>query len=91
MASGLPVITSKSAGAAELIKDGHNGLLLENPTDPEEITRKINLLIESKNLRIQMGENTRKTAQEYSWDEVAKKTLEVYQEILEKKRYERKF
>lgn len=82
MATGLPVIISKLAGSAETIKDGVEGLLLNDPTDSEEIAEKINLLLNNKNLRKQMGENAYKTAQKYSWAKVAEKTLEVYKEVL---------
>jgi len=81
MASGLPVITSKIAGAAEIMEDGKDGLFLKDPTNPEEITEKINILVEDENLRKQMSKNARKTAEKYSWDKVAKKTLDVYEEI----------
>jgi len=82
MASGLPVIISKLAGSAEIIKNGYEGLLLDNPTNSKEIAEKMNLLISNKDLRKQMGENAYKTAQKYSWEETARKTLKVYQEIL---------
>lgn len=82
MASGLPIITSKIAGAAEIMETGYDGLLLKNPTDSNEIAEKINLLTEDGNLRKQMSRNARKTAEKYSWDEVARRTLEVYEEVL---------
>lgn len=86
MATGLPIIISKLAGSAEIIKNGHEGLLLNNPTDPKEITEKINLLVNNKDLRKQMGENAYKTAQKYSWTKVAKQILEVYKEVLNKEK-----
>ncbi|MBN1762683.1 MAG: glycosyltransferase family 4 protein [Methanomicrobia archaeon] len=82
MASGLPVITSKIAGAAEIMTDGEDGLLLDDPTNSEELAEKINILVEDENLRKQMGFNARKTAEKYSWGYVAQKTLEVFEEIL---------
>jgi len=42
----------------------------------------INILIEDKQLRKIMSRNARKTAENYSWDKIAKKTLEVYQNII---------
>lgn len=78
MASGLPVITSESIGVAEMIKNDYDGLLLNDPTDSNEISRKIDLLIEDKNLRRKIGENARKSAEKYSWEEIARRTLEVY-------------
>lgn len=41
LASGLPVITTKINGIAELIKEGENGLLISDPTDIGEIADKI--------------------------------------------------
>lgn len=81
MASGLPVITSKTAGAAELMTDGHDGLLLNAPHDAGEISDRINLLVEDEALRKRMGKNARTTAEKYSWDENARRTFAVYQEI----------
>src|SRR5262249_48627622 len=37
MASGLPVITTREAGAAEWIAHGFSGIVTENPTDPVEL------------------------------------------------------
>ena len=65
MASDAPVITSKLADAAELMNDGHGGLLLDNPTDPSNIVEKINLLTEDEKLRKQIGKNARKTIKVY--------------------------
>ena len=82
MASGLPVITSRSAGAADLITDGVDGLLLNEPSDINDLTAKIELLLSNAELRKTMGERARKTAERLSWDWVAEKTLEVYNSVL---------
>jgi glycosyltransferase involved in cell wall biosynthesis len=37
LASGLPTITSRLAGAAEAVRHGSNGLLLDDPLDVEEL------------------------------------------------------
>jgi UDP-glucose:(heptosyl)LPS alpha-1,3-glucosyltransferase len=87
MASGLPVIVSKLAGVAEIMKHGYDGLLLDDPTNLNEIAEKINLLTSNENLRKQIGENARKTAQKHSWEEKARRTIEVYQEVLEMKKF----
>lgn len=78
LAAGLPTITSKIAGAAELMHDGKDGLLLDDPTSSQEIASKINLLINNKELREQISQEAQKTAQKYSWAEIARRTLEVY-------------
>lgn len=86
MATGLPVIISREAGSAEVIKEGQEGLLLNNPRDPQEIAEKINILVNNTDLRTKMRERALKTAQEYSWDKVAQRILEVYKEVLNKEK-----
>ena len=81
LASGLPVIVSEFAGATDIMNDECEGLLLKNPTNPKEIAEKVNVLVEDENLRKQMSRNARKTAEKYSWDEVARKILEIYEEV----------
>jgi len=89
MASGLPVITSKVAGAADLIIDGVNGLLLRIASDVNDLAVKIELLLSNAELRKTMGEHARETAEEFSWDRVAQKTLEVYNTVLNRPDLER--
>jgi UDP-glucose:(heptosyl)LPS alpha-1,3-glucosyltransferase len=85
MASGLPVITSRIAGAAELINDGDDCLLLDDPTDVSALAEKINLLLSDPDLRDSMGRLARRTAEGFSWDRIAERTLQVYDSILERK------
>ena len=82
MASGLPVITSRVAGAADFITDGVDGLLLSDPGDTSDLAAKIELLLSNTELRKTMGEHARETAEKLSWDRVAQKTLEVYNSVL---------
>jgi len=82
VASGLPILATKVNGTEELIMEGYNGFFIRR--DPKDIAEKLNILIEDDNLRKQMSRNARKTAEKYSWDEVAKRTLEVYEELIKK-------
>jgi UDP-glucose:(heptosyl)LPS alpha-1,3-glucosyltransferase len=79
MASGLPVVTSKLAGAAELINHGEDGLHIKNPTDSDEIAENLNYLIQSDNTRKEMGKEARKKAENYTWERTAKQMLEVFE------------
>ncbi len=85
MASGLPVITSRSAGAADLITDGVDGFLLNEPSNINDLTARIELLLSNAELRKTIGERARKTAEKLSWDWVAEKTLEVYDSVAKRK------
>jgi UDP-glucose:(heptosyl)LPS alpha-1,3-glucosyltransferase len=84
MASGLPVVTSKIAGAAELIEDGKEGLLLENPKNPKEIADKLNYLLSNESLLRKMGRDARKKAEQYSWKKTAEEMLKVFEEVARK-------
>ena len=79
VASGLPILATKVNGTEELIKEGYNGFFVKR--HPKDIAEKINILVDNENLRKQMSKNARKTAEKYSWDEVAKKTMKVYEEV----------
>ena len=80
VASGLPILATKVNGTEELIKEGYNGFFIKR--EPKDIAEKINIFVEDENLRKQMSRNARKTAEKYSWDEVAKRTLKVYEEVV---------
>jgi len=78
MASGLPVITSRSAGASEMISEGESGLLLDNPGDPHELSQKIKILLTDEANRKQIGKSARAAASIYNWSHVAEDTLQLY-------------
>ena len=54
MATGKPVIATKGGGTVELVKDEVNGFLIR-PRDEEQLIDKLTLLINDKNLRMEMG------------------------------------
>ncbi len=85
MASGLPVITSRLAGAAELIKDGETGVLLKNPENPGELQDKIFKLIRDVDYRNKLGANAAAFIQNYSWDRIADQTRTLYWQVIENK------
>ncbi|OGT94889.1 MAG: hypothetical protein A2298_05535 [Gammaproteobacteria bacterium RIFOXYB2_FULL_38_6] len=87
MASALPVITNKSAGAAELIENGTDGVLLEDIKDTRELASQIESLANNSAKREQMGVQARITAERYNWDAIAQRTMNLYNEILTSKRY----
>jgi len=75
MATGLPVLTSRLAGASVAVREGETGALLNNPTDESEIVRKLRPLIEGQHLP--PGEIAASVGQ-YAWSEV----LVKYEEVL---------
>jgi UDP-glucose:(heptosyl)LPS alpha-1,3-glucosyltransferase len=71
LASGLPVITTHSAGSSDLIRPGHNGFLLENPLDVASLVQVLEQLMEP-NLRKRIATAARPSVANYSWESVAK-------------------
>ncbi len=86
MATGLPVLVSRDSGAAELIHDGVDGLLIQEPRDVKELSAKLGALLKDADLRMRLGRQARRTALRYSWDRVARETEEVYKTVLLQKR-----
>jgi len=82
MACGLPVITSRATGAAELIENGSSGLLVKDAYDSVEIAGCLRRLVEDAALRQRMGAAARRAVEQHSWEAVADKTLQVYRKVL---------
>ena len=81
-AIGRPIITSNSVGCKETLVDGYNGFLIQ-PKDVDALTAKLDLLLSDKELRIKMGKNARKYAEDYFSIEVVKERhLAIYNELL---------
>jgi UDP-glucose:(heptosyl)LPS alpha-1,3-glucosyltransferase len=81
MASGLPVVASRAAGAAELIDHGADGLLVDDPWDAGALAEAVGRLAASPDLRDRLGEAARRKVEGCTWDEVARRTMAVYQEL----------
>ena len=81
-AIGRPIITSNSVGCKETLVDGYNGFLIQ-PKDVDALTEKLDLLLSDKELRIKMGKNARKYAEDYFSIEVVKERhLAIYSELV---------
>jgi glycosyltransferase involved in cell wall biosynthesis len=58
-----------------------------NPNDPTDIAWGIINSVQDPQRKLQLGQNGRKRVlQEFTWDEIAKKTLKFYNELLESKK-----
>jgi UDP-glucose:(heptosyl)LPS alpha-1,3-glucosyltransferase len=82
MAAGLPVITSKSAGAAELITHGVDGWLVDPPWDANGFALGLAELAADTLRREEMGRLARQTIEPYTWERAAEQTLAVYRQMI---------
>lgn len=81
-AIGRPIITTDSIGCRETVEDGKNGYLIPIK-DSEQLAEKLSVLIENKDLRIKMGQESRKLAVKYfSLDTVIEQHLAIYKKLL---------
>lgn len=78
MARKRPAIGCLGNGAADIITNGEDGLLVP-PKDPEAVALALKRLFDRADLRKAMGERARKTAERYSWDANARHVLDLLQ------------
>jgi len=78
VSSGLPILASSVNGTEELIEDGVNGFFIQK--DGKDIAEKVLLSVERGLSK--MGAKARKSALPYSWDNIAKLTANLYEEIV---------
>jgi glycosyltransferase involved in cell wall biosynthesis len=82
MASGKPVVASRVGGIPEAITDQKSGLLID-PYSSEQIAQKIILLLSDAAYRKTLGQSAKeKVSRDFSWETVAKKTLNLYNELV---------
>ncbi len=83
LASGLPVLMTKTGGAEELVIDGKNGFLIEKK-NAKDIEQKIERFIKDDSLCEKMGIVSREIATEMSWKNVSDEYVELYKSISKK-------
>ncbi len=83
MASGLPVLTTDVAGAAEWLTHDRDAVLIASPPDPERIAEELDGLLEDTQRRERLGAAARATAERcWSKSAVADRVLQIYEEVL---------
>jgi UDP-glucose:(heptosyl)LPS alpha-1,3-glucosyltransferase len=75
MATGLPVLTSRLAGASVAVQEGVTGNLLDDPTDQSEIIAKLRPLIDGEHAS---AEEIAASVEKYTWSRV----LLQYEQVL---------
>ncbi|MFA6435361.1 MAG: glycosyltransferase family 4 protein [Elusimicrobiales bacterium] len=85
MAMGLAVITTKYAGVSEFFKDGENAFILDRPWDTGAIAGLADRLGD-QDLRRRLCARGVELASALSWKEPAREHLELYEELVKRRR-----
>ncbi len=86
MASGLPVITSTTTGAADLL-NSDCGIVLDNCNDVEALGDALGLLNSDRSLRQKMGQVARTIAEQHSWSTMAQTYLDIFEELISNEKH----
>ncbi|TAK94927.1 glycosyltransferase family 1 protein [Patescibacteria group bacterium] len=84
LASGLPLVSTNTGGAEELVAEGKNGFLVKMK-DADDIATKLETLIQNSELKQSMAKESRAKAESLSWEKIAKQYFAQYQDVLKKK------
>ena len=80
MALGTPVVSSDAASLKEI---GGDGAIYFDPNNLVEMESKIKEVLNNEKLRKELVEKGRERVKEFSWEKLAKETLEIYQQKAE--------
>ena len=84
-ASGLPSVTTRFNGAAELLTEGVDGSVISDPADDAELAAALRPLLD-RSVRQRMGEAARKLALKHTLDLNCDQIVAIYQQIVGEKR-----
>jgi starch synthase len=77
-----PVVVTDVGSISEIVDDNKTGFIVP-PRDSQALAEAVIRLLKDKKLRKEMGENAyKKLKEDFSWDRITEKTLEVYREAI---------
>jgi UDP-glucose:(heptosyl)LPS alpha-1,3-glucosyltransferase len=85
LACGLPVITTHSNGASEILTDGVDAFIV-GASDVSALAERLGALAEDAGLRERLGSAGREAIAPYTWERMARETIRVYESILADRR-----
>ena len=85
MACGTPLVATTAGAFPEVVEDGDSGLLVP-PGNARALADAIERLLDDPDLRRRLGQGgRRRIVERFSWRETAIRTLELYQEVIERR------
>jgi glycosyltransferase involved in cell wall biosynthesis len=82
MAAGLPVVAYDGIGTRDIVVDGINGILKKS--NPQDLFRAIETVIESTELRVQLKDGAQRTARQMDIHQLAERLIGVYETSIAK-------
>ncbi|HIP90608.1 MAG TPA: glycosyltransferase [Candidatus Nanopusillus sp.] len=77
MASKRPIVASDLPSIREIVSEDE--VLFFKPEDEKDLADKIDMLVEDRDLQIKLAENAFKKVQNYTWENRAKRILEIFE------------
>ena len=81
LASGLPVITTRLSGASEIIENGKQGFVINEPEDIDALRKALELLSD-EDLRADMSVKARTLAEGFNFQRHIAETLDLYSRLI---------
>ncbi len=81
MAAGLPVVTARTAGGAEIINT-ECGVVLDDPDDPQALAGAIGALAHSRERCREMGAAARTLMNDFGWQQMGAQYLALYRRLI---------
>lgn len=82
MSSGIPLIASDIGSFREIVSDGENGILFKQEDD-DALSKAILTLHQNPDLRKRISGNALRTAERFSWEDIAEKYISLYRHLCE--------
>jgi glycosyltransferase involved in cell wall biosynthesis len=84
MACGLPVVMTRTGGAEEIVEEGVNGFTFDW-ADVDSLVAHLRCLADNRMKARRMGEVSRIKAMNFSWDSIAERYLELFDDMMSHK------
>ncbi len=85
MASGLPVVTTRTCGMQDIIIDGVNGYLVP-VRDADALAARVMEILDHPDLGQKLGTAAQESAKNLLWDRIGDQVLEMYRKIVSESR-----
>jgi glycosyltransferase involved in cell wall biosynthesis len=82
LASGVPVIAYETGVAAQVVQDGHNGLLVQADRGTRALSRAVARMAASPDLRVTLAERARGSVADRTWDAAIDGLVAHYADVL---------